>query len=97
MPTFTETQLNYLQNKQVAESTLDALTQDISLGQGYALKIWFNRENAHPRYRMIGPNLNINHIPPAVLVRYYRAVTRLRDWENDRVNDFPTFADIRGE
>lgn len=94
MPTFTETQLDYLQSKQLAESVLESKRRQLDFGQGYTFEIWFNRENAHPVYKLKGPSVDINEIPPVVLRRYYQAVVRLRDWVADRVADFPDFGDI---
>lgn len=95
MPTYTETETDYLSSVTSIADIEKVIVDDYLLGDGFALSVAIsnNKISFTLDTRFLGSS-NVNKIPVDVLERYVSGMNQIDDWKNGLLPDFPDLSEL---
>lgn len=96
MPNFTQTVNAIRANATSRRNINNVIEVDRELDPQYKVSVRMVNRDTTPRMQvaLLGLHNDIRKIPDDILIRYSRALERIRSWENDEMIDFPNLSDI---
>lgn len=90
MPTFTQTETDYIAAVDAVDAIRDTVSGEYKLGSGYSLNVVMKRRGSKISIeREFNGKNDLDKLPDDIARKYVETIDLIERWKNDELPDFP--------